>query len=189
MSTLPSLGKLDLNNGKDKTEFKKLSLFSYLGDGIVWILLIVMALIEFLPISWLFSNSLRDPRVAYNLPPSFFPTDFQWQNYWNVIKSPDINFMLFFWNSIKITGLVTFGTLLTCSLAAFAFAKLNFPGKNSLFFMFLATMMVPGTVVMVPTFITHQPPGFDRLALGVDFARADLRLWHLFTAPTIYGAA
>ncbi len=91
--------------------------------------------------------------MAYNLPPSFWPTDFQWGNYLSVINSPEIKFFLFFWNSIKITGIVTIATLVTCSLAAFAFARLRFPGRNALFFLFLATLMVPGTVVLIPTFI------------------------------------
>ena len=153
MTATPNFKPLQLKDDPKETLIKRKSVFAYLGDGIIWILLVVMALIEFLPVSWLFSNSLRDPKVAYNLPPSFWPTDFQWINYYNVINSTQIKFFLFFWNSIKITGIVTIATLLTCSLAAFAFARLKFRGRNALFFMFLATMMVPGTVVMIPTFI------------------------------------
>jgi multiple sugar transport system permease protein len=112
-----------------------------------------MAIIEFAPVSWLFANSLRDPSQAYVLPPSFWPTSFQWQNYLTVINSPQIRFLLFFFNSIKIAVIVTISQLLTCSLASFAFARLKFRGRNALFFMFLATMMVPGTVILIPTFI------------------------------------
>lgn len=122
-------------------------------EVLLWIPLILMALIEFLPISWLFSNSLRPPTEAYKLPPSFFPTDFQWINYITVINSPNIKFMLFFWNSLKIATIVTLATLLTSSMAAFAFARLRFPAKNAIFFVFLATLMVPGTVILIPTFI------------------------------------
>ena len=153
MTTIPNLGKGLLDESKKDEGFKKRSPLFYAGEGFIWLFLIVMAVIEFAPISWLFSNSLRDPRVAYNLPPSFWPTDFQWINYINVINSPNIKFMLFFWNSVKIAALVTGGTLLTCSMASFAFARLRFPGKNLIFFMFLATMMIPGTVVLIPTFI------------------------------------
>ncbi len=154
MATTPNLNPLILQDDiKPEDRFKKRTPFSYFGDAVTWLLIIGMALIEFMPISWLFANSLRDPKTAYNLPPSFWPTDFQFQNYLTVINSPQINFLLFFWNSIKITGLVTLGTLITCSMAAFAFSRLKFPGRNALFFMFLATMMVPGTVTLIPTFI------------------------------------
>lgn len=141
----------------------------FLGEGLLWLLLIIMALIEFMPISWLFANSLRDPAVAYNLPPSFFPTEWQWQNYFTVIGSPQIKFLLFFFNSVKIAAISTAITLLTCSMAAFAFGKLRFPGRNTLFFMFLATMMIPGTVVMVPNFIIISRLGWidSHLALIV----------------------
>jgi multiple sugar transport system permease protein len=153
MTVTPNLNKLQLKDDQKLEQFKRKSPFVLVGDIIVWVLIVAMALIEFLPVSWLFSNSLRDVKVAYDLPPSFWPTDFQWVNYLNVINSPQIKFFLFFWNSVKITGIVTAATLITCSMAAFAFARLRFRGRNALFFMFLATMMVPGTVVLIPTFI------------------------------------
>lgn len=148
-----NLNKLQLKEKKKEERLKNVSPVSIIGDVVAWTFLIIIALIEFLPVSWLFSNSLRDPKVAYNLPPSFWPTDFQWINYLNVINSTEIKFLLFFWNSVKITGIVTLATLITCAMAAFAFSRLKFRGKNAIFFMFLATMMVPGTVVMIPTFI------------------------------------
>jgi multiple sugar transport system permease protein len=164
---LQNLGKLKLQDDKKDEGFKKRTPLFYTGEVLTWTLLIVMALIEFMPISWLFANSLRDPKVAYNLPPSFWPTDFQWVNYLNVINSPNIKFMLFFWNSIKIAATITVMTLLTCSLAAFAFSRLKFPGRNLVFFLFLATQMIPGTVVLIPTFIIISRMGLldNHLAL------------------------
>jgi multiple sugar transport system permease protein len=125
----------------------------YIGEGILWSLLILVALFEFAPISWMFATSLRPAAESFNLPPDFLPTAFHWENYLGVIQSPQINFLRFFWNSIKIAVLVTAAQLLTCSLAAFAFARLRFPGRDTLFFIFLASLMVPWTVIMVPTFI------------------------------------
>jgi multiple sugar transport system permease protein len=125
----------------------------YLGEGVIWIFLIGVAIIEIAPISWLFSTSLREPATSFDLPPDFLPTAFQWQNYLAVINSPDIDFLLFFWNSLKIAAATTFTQLLTCSMAAFSFARLRYPGRNTLFFVFLATMMIPGTVILIPTFI------------------------------------
>lgn len=170
MTTVNPVRNIDLKAaGSSSGNVKGRSPLRFLGEGLLWLLMIVMALIEFLPISWLFANSLRDPAVAYNLPPSFFPTEWNWQNYITVISSPQIKFLLFFFNSVKIAAIVTSVTLLTCSLAAFAFGRLRFPGRNMLFFMFLATMMIPGTVVLVPNFIIISRLGWidSHLALIV----------------------
>ncbi len=129
------------------------ALTDFAGEAVIWAFLIIMALIEFAPISWMFSTSLRNPSESFNLPPDFWPTAFEFRNYWTVISSPDIDFLLFFWNSLKIALIVTGAQLLTCSMAAFAFARLRFRGREFLFFAFLASMMVPWTVIMVPTFI------------------------------------
>lgn len=153
MAALDQTKKLKLDSSGEPMGDMRRKGFNLGIELLIWIPLIIIALIEFLPISWLFANSLRSPTQAYVLPPSFFPTDFRWDNYSAVINSPNINFMRFFWNSLKIAVIVTAATLLTCSLAAFAFARLRFPGRDALFFMFLATMMVPGTVILIPTFI------------------------------------
>ena len=125
----------------------------YLGESFIWILLIGVALIEFAPISWMFATSLRDPKDSFNLPPDFWPTAFHWENYLAVINSPDITFLLFFWNSLKVAIIVTLAQLITCSMAGFAFGRLRFLGRDLLFGVFLASLMVPGTVTLIPSFI------------------------------------
>jgi multiple sugar transport system permease protein len=126
---------------------------AWLGEGVLWVLLIGMAIIEFAPISWIFSTSLRNPPESYNLPPSFWPTSFHWQNYVEVSRSDQINFWRFFFNSLKIAVLVTAFQLVTCSMAAFSFSRLRYAGRNAIFFLFLSSLMVPGTVILIPTFI------------------------------------
>lgn len=125
----------------------------YLGEGLIWAFLIVMALFEFAPISWIFSTSLRNPSESFNLPPDFWPTSFHWQNYVAVIQSDQIDFLLFFWNSLKIAVIITVLQLITCSMAGFSFARLRYPGRDVLFFIILSSLMVPATVIMIPTFI------------------------------------
>lgn len=101
----------------------------------------------------MFSTSLRDPKNSFDLPPDFWPTALHWQNYVAVINSPDIEFMLFFWNSLKIALIVTGAQLLTCSMAGYAFGRLRFFGRDILFGLFLASLMVPATVTLIPSFI------------------------------------
>lgn len=124
-----------------------------IGEILLWGLLIGVALIEIAPISWMVSTSLRDPKNSFDLPPDFWPTAFHWENYRAVITSPDIEFLRFFWNSLKIALLVTGAQLLTCSMAGFAFGRLRFRGRDFLFGLFLASLMVPGTVTLIPSFI------------------------------------
>ena len=129
------------------------SVWFLMGESILWILLIGVAVIEIAPITWMVSTSLRDPKNSFDLPPDFLPTAFHWQNYWAVINSPDIEFLRFFWNSLKIALLVTAAQIITCSMAGFAFGRLRFRGRDFLFGLFLASLMVPGTVTLIPSFI------------------------------------
>jgi multiple sugar transport system permease protein len=137
----------------------KLSLGSHINNGIVWLLLALVAALEVLPIMWMFSTSLRLPADSYELPPDFLPTAWRWENYLDVLDSTQIDFPLFFLNSLKIALIVTGAQLLTCSMAAFAFARLRFRGRDFLFFMFLASMMVPGQVTTIPLFIIVRNVG------------------------------
>jgi multiple sugar transport system permease protein len=127
--------------------------FYYLGEGVIWVLMLLLATYEMLPILWVFSTSLRLPADSFNLPPSFLPTSWHWKNYLDVLKAKNIAYGLFFYNSIKLAGLVTIGELLTCSMAGFAFARLRFRGRDAMFYVFLASMMVPGSVYVIPLFI------------------------------------
>lgn len=129
------------------------SLWLWIGESMLWILLIGVALIELAPITWMISTSLRDPKNSFDLPPDFLPTAFHWENYLSVINSPDIDFLRFFWNSLKIALLVTGAQIVTCSMAGFAFGRLRFRGRDFLFGLFLASLMVPGTVTLIPSFI------------------------------------
>ena len=138
------------------------------GKGATYLFLLAMALIELLPILWLFSTSLRPAERTFDLPPDFFPTSFRWRNYLAVFNPSgfvveawrsDLNFPLYFLNSFKVAVAVTVGQLLSCSMAAFAYARLRFRGKGAIFLLFLASMMVPTTTVVVPYFIIVRTLG------------------------------
>ena len=132
---------------------------AYLGEAIIWILMIFIAIYEILPILWMFSTSLRLPGASFDLPPSFLPTSWMWENYWAVLTSPQIDYARFFFNSVKLAVTATAGVLLTCSLGGFAFARLRYKGRDVLFFLFLASMMVPGSVYIIPLFIVIRRLG------------------------------
>jgi multiple sugar transport system permease protein len=103
------------------------------------------------PFVWMVSTSLKSDQQAYVFPPVWIPSPVMWSNYprtWEALP-----FNVFILNSVIVSVLVTLGQLATCSLGAFAFARLHFPGRDKLFLLYLATMMVPFQVVMIPLFI------------------------------------
>ena len=103
------------------------------------------------PFVWMISSSLKAQGYIFIYPPQWIPNPIRWQNYVDVMRQ--MPFARFFFNSAKIAVLATVGQLLTCSLTAYVFARSVFPGRDFLFKILLATMMVPSQVTMIPVFI------------------------------------
>jgi multiple sugar transport system permease protein len=123
-----------------------------LKNTISYLFLALLAIIMGLPFLWMVTSSLKDQGYIFLYPPQWIPNPARWQNYLDLLD--EMPFLQFFYNSAKIAFLVTVGQLLTCSLAAYAFARFQFPGRDTLFSILLATMMVPFQVTMIPVFIT-----------------------------------
>jgi len=115
------------------------------------IVLIIGGLFMVMPFVWAFSTSLRTPLESFQLPPRWLPTDFVIENYQRVFSL--VPFLTFMWNSFKIASLITLGQLIACSTAAFAFARLRFPGRDILFMILLSSLMVPIQVTIIPIYI------------------------------------
>ena len=88
---------------------------------------------------------------SFSLPPQWWPTTWHVANYREVLEN--IPFIAFVVNSLQVTVLITLGQLVTCSMAAYAFARLCFPGREPLFLVFLSQLMVPQQVTIIPVFI------------------------------------
>ena len=116
------------------------------------------ALLMLLPMLWMFSTSLRASHESFNLPPAFLPTSWHWENYEAVFNS-SVPVIRLVGNSMFVTAFVTLGQLITCSMAGYAFARLRFPGKNVLFILLLAALMVPAQVTIIPVFIIMKNLG------------------------------
>lgn len=113
--------------------------------------LILVVLIIGLPMFWMLSSSLKSLNEIYTFPPQWIPSDPQWENYrdaWNAVP-----FGRFYINSIIITVAGAGLQIINGTLCAYAFAFLKFPGKNWLFLIVLAALMVPGEVVILPNFL------------------------------------
>lgn len=117
----------------------------------VHILLAAGALLMVMPFIWMLSTSVKSFADSMAVPPTWLPTEWHFDNYIRVIQT--IDFGAYYWNTILVTLGRTGGQLVLCSLAAYAFACMNFPFKNAIFLALLAVLMVPSQVVMIPSFV------------------------------------
>jgi multiple sugar transport system permease protein len=104
-----------------------------------------------LPFLWMILTSLKTYAESIHVPPVFIPEEFKWGNYKEVFGL--LPFLKFLYNTIIITVLRTAGQLFLCSLAAYAFARIEFPGRNFLFLLALTVLMVPGQVFLLPQYM------------------------------------
>ncbi len=123
-----------------------------------YILLTLFGVSMVIPFLWMVSTSLKEPGDVFTYPPKWVPVPIIWENYpkaWNAVP-----FARGYMNSIFVAVTVTFGQVFTSSLAAYAFARLSFPGRDKLFLGYLGTMMIPGAVTMIPVFILLRKLGW-----------------------------
>src|SRR5919199_7000675 len=125
---------------------------------LVYALLIGLGIVFILPFMWMISTSLKQSRDVFTFPPRFLPTSFEWRNY--VTGWTRMPFTTFLQNSLIVTGANVAGNLLSCSLVAYGFARLRARGRDLLFLLLLATMMIPYEVTMVPRFILFKELGW-----------------------------
>lgn len=127
-----------------------------------YVVLIIGALSMILPFLWMVTTSFKTLNAIFIQPKNwiqmFVPTTLVWQNYAEAwVKVP---FGKFYLNSIIVGVAVTIGQVFTSSLAAYAFSRLTFPGRDKLFFAYLATMMIPGSVTMIPVYVLMRGFGW-----------------------------
>ncbi len=127
---------------------KRLQLFAYA-------VLVIGAVSMILPFLWMATTSLKTLDAIFIQPKNwiqmFVPTMFKWENYAEAFRV--VPFAKFYLNSIMVGLAVTAGTVFTSAMAAYAFSRLTFPGRDKLFFAYLATTMIPGTVTIIPVYV------------------------------------
>ncbi|MFO7631017.1 MAG: carbohydrate ABC transporter permease [Caldilinea sp.] len=122
-----------------------------LGRWVVMLVTACFALIVVAPFAWTFSTSLRLPMESFSVPPQWIVLNPDWSNYVRVFDQ--IPFFRQILNSFLVTMAVVIGQLFTASLAGYAFARLEFPGRNILFWLIMATMMIPLQATIIPVFV------------------------------------
>ena len=133
-----------------------------IGRVILYIALIVLSCVTLIPFVWMLSSSLKLDREVFEFPIRWIPQTFHWENYsliWT--KAP---MLMYFKNTAIVAVSVTFIQTLTSSFAAYAFAKLEFRGRDTLFLCYIATIAVPWQAYMIPQFIEFRSIGlYDKL--------------------------
>ncbi|GAC1548544.1 MAG: carbohydrate ABC transporter permease [Herpetosiphon sp.] len=127
-----------------------------------WLSLVVVFLFSIIvlaPIVWTLSTSLRQPVGSFSVPPRWIPIPPDFSNYRSVFRTvPGGQYVL---NSAIVTFSTVAGQLVTASLAGYAFARFQFPYKNLLFWLILATLMIPGQATIVPVFVLISKLGLN----------------------------
>ena len=124
---------------------------------IVYALLIIGAFFFVLPFFWMLSTSFKEYGEIFSYPISWLPKKWIFTNYVEVFEVNDhVNILRGFLNTMIIVTPSTLIGCLTAALAAFAFAKINFPGRDKIFFAFICTMAIPGVISMIPSYVIYN---------------------------------
>lgn len=124
---------------------------------IIYIIMISASLTMLLPLLWMLSASFKPEPEVFAFPIKWIPDTFQWSNYVHVWT--EYPFLYYYLNSIKVAVAVTILQVITCSMAAYSFARIQYPERDKIFFGYLSTMMIPYQVIMIPQFIIMRNLG------------------------------
>ena len=128
----------------------------------IYSLLIGLGIIILMPLSWMLTAALKAPgEPVYTLPVSWFPTEsFHWENFWTVLANNDYPLWRPALNTIMLAALNVTGVLISNTLVAYAFARLEFPRKEFLFKLVILSMLMPGVVLFIPSFLLFNALGW-----------------------------
>lgn len=141
---------------------KKRTLFAHI---ILYIILALIVVITLVPFLWMLSASLKANKDVFNFPIALIPSVPRWENYSEIwSRIPLLRFLL---NTLKLSVIVSFLQVLTSSFAAYAFAKLEFKGRKTLFLAYIATIAVPWQAYMVPQFIMMSKMGLNNTHMAI----------------------
>lgn len=145
---------------------------------VLHVVLIIGACVMGLPFLWMILSALKDLSQVFVVPPKWIPEPFVWSNFKTSLTA--LPFGRAYFNSFYINVIVVFAQLITCSMAAYAFAKIRFPFREPLFILFLATMMVPGQVTIIPLYLMMKNFGWLDTHLSIIVPAALLNAFGVF---------
>jgi len=125
------------------------------GKLVNWVILLSGSMIFLLPLYLMFAMALKTPAEAGQTSTWAWPQNPTWDNFHLVLTNPNVSFQLFFKNTIFIAACTTVGVVFSAALVAYGFARIEFVGKDRMFIILLSTMMLPGIVTMIPTYVFY----------------------------------
>jgi multiple sugar transport system permease protein len=162
MATTTAPARAAEASAKPQAEGKRTNL----GRIVAWAVMIILLLITLFPFYWMLRTALSTSKSLFSDPTSLLPVDFTWGAFKRVLglatpaeaqaeggSGAAVNFWLFLRNSIIYATLTTAGQVFFCALAAYAFARLRWPGRDKVFFIFLTALMIPPIFIALPNFI------------------------------------
>jgi multiple sugar transport system permease protein len=147
-----------------------------ISKTVVYIILSVVALLFFIPFLWLVITSLKPTNQVFTDPPQWIPSPILWSNYVDALTTPAFPFLHLLRNTLFYVITTTIGTVISSAIVAYAFARMRFKGRDVLFAITLATMMLPGIVTLIPSYILFKWLGWVGSYLPL-------------IVPTFFGAA
>ena len=145
----------------EKRRYKVKKVFTKIG---IYIFLIIIALFIVIPFYWMVATALRSTNELGKTSISFFPEVWHWENFPGAFKfaaDRNASFLRFYLNTIIVGAATTILSMISVTFAAFSFARLNFKGRDTLFAIFLATMMIPGEIFVISNFSTISAWGLN----------------------------
>lgn len=124
----------------------------------IYVVLTIAAAMFSLPLIWMISTSLKTLQQQSVWPPVWIPNPLAWENYPAAYDFLPLGRYAF--NTLTITGAVILGTFLSCPIVAYAFARISFPGRDFLFIVLISTIMLPGAVRLIPTYLMYEKLGW-----------------------------
>src|SRR5829696_8150918 len=122
-------------------------------------LLIAVSIVFLVPFYWMVSSALKDNQQIFERTLQLVPNPIHWENFQAALNYPGFPYLRLLWNTIYYAGLVTIGTVISCAAVAYGFARLRFPGRDILFAITLATLMIPPIVTFIPTYVLFSKLG------------------------------
>ncbi len=130
-----------------------------------YLVLLVVAGMMVVPFLWMVTTSFKTPGTEFAYPPQILPTQFDPQNYVTLFNN--LPFGRYLLNTLFVTLMTVVGQLLVCSLAAYGFARLNFMGRDTIFVLYLTTMMIPFQITLIPLYLIITQLGWVNTYQGL----------------------
>ena len=128
--------------------------------GLLQIVLTLLLITFLIPAIWMVSSSLKASTEVFTSPVVWIPETPQWNNFARLFQLDSLPFATFLLNTVKVTFLAVFGTVLSSAVVSYSFARLNWPGRDFVFGLLVATILIPEVVTLIPKFILFREFGW-----------------------------